>query len=67
MQGRVPWAPPQTKEVAVEMGRLNVLLIVASMTAVLLLLLASVLAGEVHGSSEWSEELMQVEPKVLVA
>ncbi len=65
--GRVLWAPPQTKEVAVETGRLNVLLITASMTAVLLLLLASVLAGGVLGSSGGSEELMQVEPKVLVA
>lgn len=67
MRGRLLWAPPQTKEVAVETGRLNILLIAASMTAVLLLLLASVLAGGVLGASEGGEELMQVEPKVLVA
>jgi hypothetical protein len=66
MQRRVPWGPPQTKEVAVETRRLEVLLIASSMTAVLLLLLVSVLAGGVLGSSEGSKELMQVEPKVLV-
>jgi hypothetical protein len=67
MQRRVLWGPPQTKEVAVETRRLKVLLIASSMTAVLLLLLVSVLAGGVLGSSEGSKELMQVEPKVLVA
>ena len=67
MQGRVLWAAPQTKEVAVETGRLNVLLIVASMTAVLLLLLVSVLAGGVPGASGGSDESMQVEPTMLVA
>jgi hypothetical protein len=66
MQRRVLWAPPQTKEVAAETRRLEVLLIASSMTAVLLLLLVSVLAGGVLGSSEGSKELMQVEPKVLV-
>jgi hypothetical protein len=66
MQRRVLWAPPQTKEVAVETRRLEVLLIASSMTAVLLLSLVSVLAGGVLGSSEGSKELMQVEPKVLV-
>ena len=50
-----------------ETGLLNVVLIAASITAVLLLLLASVLAGGVLGASEGDEELMQVEPKVLVA
>ena len=49
-----------------ETRRLKVLLIASSMTAVLLLLLVSVLAGGVLGSSEGSKELMQVEPKVLV-
>ena len=67
MQRRVLWAPPQTKEVAVETGRLRVLLIAASMTAVLVLLLVSVLAGGGLGSCEGGKELMQVEPKVLVA
>ena len=60
-------ASASKKEVAVETGRLKVLFIVASMTAVLLLLLmVSVLASGVLGS-EGSEELMQVEPKVLAA